>query len=130
VLRRVSPSSNATKPTPPDWAGRPHGYVLVWGLPIAAIVVGLFLDAGMRTPIWVIALLWMGAACVFNARRCGRTHCRYTGPFYLAMVLPLLIAGSGIVSIGSYGWFALAAVIVLGSKLIWWGTERVWGKFT
>jgi len=28
----------------------------------------------------------MGTACILNARRCGRTHCRYTGPYYLAMI--------------------------------------------
>jgi hypothetical protein len=52
----------------------------------------------MRVVIWTIALIWMGAACVLNARQCGRTHCRYTGPYYLAMIAPVLVLGSGAVS--------------------------------
>jgi len=69
-------------------------------------------------------------ACILNARRCGRTHCRYTGPYYLAMIAPVLVLGSGIVAAGIYGWIALGVVIVGGSKLIWLATERTWGKFS
>lgn len=126
----MSALSDVTNCTQRDWAGTLPTYGLVWGLPIAAIVVGLFLDVGMRTAIWTIALGWMGAACLFNARRCGRTHCRYTGPFYLVMILPVLAAGSGIVSVRLYGWLLLAVIIVLGSKIIWWPTERAWGRFS
>jgi hypothetical protein len=71
-----------------------------------------------------MVLGWMGAACLLNARRCGRTHCRYTGLFYLVMILPVLAAASGIVSIVPDGWLLLAATIILGSKTIWWLTER------
>ncbi|GIK80989.1 MAG: hypothetical protein BroJett024_20940 [Alphaproteobacteria bacterium] len=123
-------STGATNRTRPDWAGTLQTYVLVWGLPIAAILVGLFLDVRLRTPIWMTALGLMGTACLLNARRCGRIHCRYTGPFYFGMILPVLIVGVGFMPIGSYGWIILAAVIILGGKLIWWATERAWGKFT
>ena len=80
--------------------------------------------------VWIIALAWMGTACILNARRCGRTHCRFTGPYYLAMIIPILALGTGLISIGLYGWLALGALIVFGSKAIWWATERVWGKFS
>jgi hypothetical protein len=63
-----------------------------------------------------------------NGRRCGRTHCRYTGPYYLAMIVPVLALG--FISSGIYEWIALGVVIVGGSKLIWWATERAWGKFS
>ena len=72
-------------------------------------------------------MLWMGTACILNGRRCGRTHCRYTGPYYLAMIPPVLAAGY--LSSGVYEWVALGVVIVGGSKLIWWATEHVWGKY-
>lgn len=122
--------SDATNFTRLDWAGALRTYGLVWGPPIAAIVVGMFLDVGVRMVIRTIALGWMGTACLLNARRCGRTHCRFTGPFYLLMILPVLAAGSGIVLIDTYGWLLLAIFIVLGSKIIWWATERAWGKFS
>ena len=113
-----------------DWAGSVRTYGLAWGLPIAAIAVGLLVDVPARTIIWIVAPAWMGMACILNARRCGRTHCRFTGPFYLVMVIPVLVLGSGIVSYGLYGWLALAAIVLFGSKIIWWATERAWGKFS
>jgi len=26
------------------------------------------------------AIAWMGSVCIMNSRRCGRVHCRFTGP--------------------------------------------------
>ena len=113
-----------------DWLRTPRTNLLAWWLPQAAILAGLLAPVPVRTGIWTVALIWMGVACLLNARRCGRTHCRYTGPYYLAMVAPVLVLGSGIVSAGITGWLALACVILLGGKLVWWATERAWGKFS
>jgi hypothetical protein len=117
------------KPTA-DWLGSVPTKVLAWWLPICAMLAGLFLATPARMVIWIVALAWMGTACILNARRCGRTHCRFTGPYYLAMILPVLAFAEGIVPSGFYGWLALGAVILLGSKVIWWATERAWGKFS
>ena len=67
---------------------------------------------------WVAAIVWMGTACLLNARRSGRTHCRFTGPYYLAMIAPSLALG--IVDAPLYAWLVLAAFILLGDKIIWW----------
>jgi len=72
----------------------------------------------------------MGTACILNAKRCGRTHCRYTGPYYLAMIAPVVVLGSGFVSGGIFAWVALAGFILPGSKLLWWATERAWGRYS
>jgi hypothetical protein len=74
----------------------------------------LFLPVPIRVVVSIVALIWMGTACILNARRCKRTHCRYTGPYYLAMTAPV----------------ALGVLVVAGSKLIWWATERGWGEFS
>jgi hypothetical protein len=104
--------------------------MLAWGLPHAALLLGLLVDVGIRTAVWLVALAWMGTACILNARRCGRTHCRFTGPYYLVMTVPVLAFGSGLVPAGLYAWIALGAVILLGGKILWWGTERAGGKFS
>jgi Ca2+/Na+ antiporter len=83
-----------------------------------------------RVAVWIIALVWMGTACILNARRCGRTHCRYTGPFYFAMILPVMVLASGVAVMDFYGWLAFALFIVCAGWIIWWGTEQAWGKFT
>jgi hypothetical protein len=129
-LRWVTSMTSSNIDISRDWLGTVRSGMLAWGLPHAALVFGLFVDVPARTAIWLVALAWMGAACLLNARRCGRTHCRFTGPYYLAMMIPVLVFGSGLVLVSLYAWIALGTVIVLGSKLIWWGTERAWGKFS
>ena len=113
-----------------DWLASTRTHALAWWFPQVGILVGLFLPVPARSALWIIALTWMGTACILNARRCNRTHCRYTGPYYLVMIAPVLAFGAGIVSVGFYGWLVLGCVILLGSKLIWWATERAWGKFS
>src|ERR1700731_362341 len=113
-----------------DWLGRTRTHALArWG-PQAAIVVPLIPPGPLRAVVWLVALIWMGTACILNARRCGRTHCRYTGPYYLAMIAPVLVLASGMVSADLYGWLVLGALILGGSKIIWWTTELAWGKFS
>jgi hypothetical protein len=110
-----------------DWLASTSSTLLAWWIPRIALLVGLFVPIPARVAIWTVALIWMGVACILNSRRCGRTHCRYNGPYYLAMIVPVLALG--LISSGIYEWIALGVVIVGGSKLIWWATERAWGKF-
>ena len=35
-----------------------------------------------------------------------------------------------LITVDFYVWLALAALIVLGGWIIWWATERAWGKFS
>lgn len=113
-----------------DWLRSPRTSALAWWLPQGAIVLGLLIPVPIRTSIWIVALIWMGTACILNAKRCGRTHCRYTGPYYLAMIVPVLALGSGILHADFLEWAALAVVTLLGAKVIWWATERAWGTFS
>jgi len=112
-----------------DWLRTPRTSLLAWWIPEAAILAGLLVPVTVRAAIWINALSWMGTACILNARRCGRRHCRYTGPYYLAMIAPVLVLASGIVSTDLYTWLFLGVLILAGSKIIWWATERAWGKF-
>ena len=99
------------------------------GFPKLVMVASLLAPIPVRATAWVSALGWMGAACILNFRRSGRTHCRYTGPYYLAMIPPVVIAGLGIVPLSLSGWIALGIVALGGGVLIWFATERAWGKF-
>jgi hypothetical protein len=130
LLRRMSVVASDIMKTSRDWLRSPRTSMLAWWVPQGAIVASLFLPMLLRTVIWIIALIWMGTACILNAKRCGRTHCRYTGPYYLAMIAPVLALGSGILDGDFLGWLILAVVILVGAKLIWWATEQAWGKFS
>ena len=61
---------------------RGRGALLLWCLPIVALIVGLNWQKA-RPMLWIPALLVMAAACIANAARCGRRHCYVTGPVYL-----------------------------------------------
>src|SRR5260370_31694086 len=113
-----------------DWVRGVHSYLLAWSIPQAGMFAALFLPVPIRVVVWIVALIWMGTACIFNARRCKRTHCRYTGPYYLAMTAPVVAPGLGILSAGRFAWGVFGVLILAGSKLIWWATERAWGEFS
>src|SRR5262249_24393978 len=101
---------------------------LAWWIPKAVIVAGLFIAPLARTGMWIVALVWMGTACILNSRRCGRTHCRYTGPYYLAMIAPVLVLASGVIPVDFYGWLLLAGFFLCGRTIIFLGTERGGGE--
>jgi len=46
------------------------------------------------------------------------------------MMFPVLALGSGAISTNIYEWLIFGILIVLGSRMIWWMTERAWGKFS
>ena len=54
-------------------------------------------------------------------RQALRTRLRYTGPYYLAMIAPVIALG--IIASGTSVWIALGVIIIGGSKLIWWATS-------
>jgi hypothetical protein len=113
-----------------DWVSNTRISLLAWWVPTIAILAALFVPEAVRVIVWTAALIWMGAACLLNARRCGRTHCRYTGPYFLLMIAPVLVLGFGLASTNIYGWLMLALFILGGAGIIWWVTERAWGRFS
>ncbi len=113
-----------------DWVSSPRSRIVAWGIPTTALILGIFVTLPWKTFIWVLALLWMGVACVLNARRCGRRHCFLTGPFFMLMGIGVALHGSGILPLGPQGWWWLGAVIVVGGYgVLWILPERIWGEY-
>jgi hypothetical protein len=113
-----------------DWLNSTGASLVAWWLPKLAIFLTIFAAVSLRAAVWALALVWMGTACILNAKRCGRTHCRYTGPYYLAMILPVLALASGPISESIYTWVALALLILIGGWVIQWTTEQKWGHYS
>lgn len=113
-----------------DWASSRLALALVWGVPAAAMLLALLLEATPRAVVWIAMLVWMGLACLANARRCGRTHCRYTGPFFLGTAGLVAAYVIGLLPLGGQPWLLLGSLVVVGNALIWWGTERLFGTYS
>ncbi len=112
-----------------DWVRDRRSYLLAWGLPTAALIGGIVIDPFGRTVVWTLALVWKGAACLLNARRCRRTHCHLTGPFYLLLAFAVVLHGTGTVPLGSYGWWWLGSLALAGGLVVWLVSERIWGRY-
>jgi len=112
-----------------DWAGSLRAYLVAWGIPSLVLIGAAFLGPAPRALAWSAVLVWMGTACLMNARRCGRTHCRYTGPYYLLLIVPVVMLGAGAPGVGPWAWWLLGALSLLGGKVIWIATEVLWGKY-
>jgi hypothetical protein len=58
-------------------------------------------------------------------------HTAATPDLYsLAMTVPVMAFGAGVVTIDILGWVYLGVIILGGIGLIWWATERAWGNFS
>lgn len=126
---RETPVPSTGDPSATDLLGTLRSSVLAWWLPLGAMLLAIPLPDLPKMLVWVLALGWMGSACMWNARRCGRVHCRYTGPFLLAMILPVLGHGTGIVPLGAAGWLWLGIAAGLGMGAIWYLSERLLGRY-
>ncbi|MGH6890823.1 MAG: hypothetical protein ACREEP_01055 [Dongiaceae bacterium] len=113
-----------------DWAGNWRTLAGFWGIPAAVMLAAALLEPVLRAAVWSAMLTWMGLACILNARRCARTHCRFTGPFLLLMAALVIAYTAGVLPIGAHGWTFLGGTTIAGSAAIWWGSERIWGVFS
>jgi hypothetical protein len=108
-----------------DWASGLRG-CLIWGIPAA----GLFASPQRYLVIvWPVLLTFMGTACLLNARRCGRVHCYFTGPFFLLLAVLSLLYGLGVLPLGAHGWSTLSALLVIGSVLLICAPEWFAGRY-
>ena len=112
-----------------DMAGSVWRLLKIWGPAYALFLLSGNFGWWSLTIGWTAALLWMGAMCVLNARRCRRVHCSITGPFFLIMAVVTLLVGFRVVSFGENTWPILGGVIVAGGVGLWVLPEAVWGRY-
>ena len=104
---------------------------LAYWVPIAAIVASgnASIGDGWRTAIWTAACLTMGGACLLNAIRCGRVHCWFTGPFFIALVAITVLFGVGALPLGPNGWNIIGLTLLVGGVTLMYGPELILGKY-
>ena len=123
--------SSTTTSKSRDILSNPWRAFAVFWLPAIAIVVaaGSEFSNNWRTIVWTVALCIMGAACIANARRCGRVHCFITGPFFLVMALVTLLYGLGVVPLGRNGWNLIGMIILIGAIVLCCLPEMFLGRY-
>lgn len=118
----------------PDLIRHPVAGFWLWAFPLALILVSVLLDGwngddSAKSFGWPLSLTVMGIACLVNARRCGRLHCYFTGPFFLFMaILSLAYAQHWLIEL-SRGWSVLSIALLLGSVLLYLIPERLFGRY-
>ena len=105
--------------------------LLAYGLPTLAIFAAgaAPLTGGARAAVWAVACSIMGGVCLANALRCGRVHCYFTGPFFLAMAGASALYGAGVLALGANGWNLLGLVMLIGAVLLMTLPEWGLGKY-
>ena len=98
--------------------------VALWCAPTALILVGVAVPS-VRAALWIPSFALMGAACLVNARGCGRLHCFVTGPLFLLASFATALDAIDVVSINCMVIFVGAGV----GTLLAYGLEWVRGKY-
>src|SRR6266487_1358337 len=96
---------------------------LLWCAPWVVFALGFSVPPRLRTALWATSLAVMGVACLINASRCGRVHCRFTGPFFIFGAFISLGYGLGLLPLGPSGWSWLGLGIIIGAIGLTWIPE-------
>lgn len=113
-----------------DLASGAGSFVAIWIAPLLA--AGLISVSGL-TP-WApaaacaLAFLWMGAACLINARCCGRLHCYFSGPILLLGATLIGAIGFAGLDLGPHTLPAIVA-ITLSLAALTYALELIWGRY-
>ena len=112
-----------------DWFARPPSAFLLWCLPLAIGFAGIaFAPIRIAAIVWTACFVWMGTACVLNARRCHRLHCYISGPvFFLGAVATGLLA-AGLLALGPHAVTNVVS-ITLVLAILSFVPELVWRRY-
>lgn len=124
----TAPQDSPPTPASRDWASGARAWLL-WGVPIAALMLGSLLPVRYLVVLWPVVLTFMGVACLLNARGCGRLHCYFTGPFFLLMAAVALLYGLDLIPLGPHGWNILGLILLIGGVGLCCGPEFFLGRY-
>ncbi len=113
-----------------DLSARAGSFLAVWGAPaLVGIAASIFAPSiTWSAGAWSLAFAWMGAACLINARRCGRLHCYFSGPILLAGALLTGLIALRLLDADATGLVAIAIGALVFASLTY-ALEFAWGRY-
>lgn len=108
-----------------DLTRRRASFALMWGMPVAIIIVAeALLHTGFSKfavgSVFVAGTLWFGGGCYINGRRCGRVHCRIDGIGMPLLGLVGVFALFGLLPLTWYGYASAFWLLLLASFVPEW----------
>ena len=103
----------------------------VFCLPVVVIALSGSLHIGnqWQAVVWATCFGIMAAGCLINARRCGRVHCYFTGPFLALMAFASLSYGLAWPPWRIGGWNWIGGVTLGGAVLLGCLPELFFGRY-
>lgn len=99
--------------------GTPYPWILIGIIAIASVLLPGVVDL----VLWGGFLLFQGAACWSGYRRCGRAHCRVTGPGFILLGAMFVLTAAGIVPLieisPAVDFYTLVIIAVLGAAVLY-----------
>ena len=102
---------------------------LLWCAPWFVFAFGFRASPGLRMILWSTSLAVMGGACLLNVSRCGRVHCRFTGPFFILASFAALGYGLGFLPLGLSGWKWIGFGTMIGALGLTFIPELFLGRY-
>ena len=102
---------------------------LLWCAPWIVFALGVGAPPWLKTILWSTSLVVMGVACLINAARCGRVHCRFTGPFFILCAVISLAYGLGLLPLGPSGWKWIGVGTIIGALALCCIPELFLGRY-
>jgi hypothetical protein len=102
---------------------------LLWCAPWFVFAFGFRASPGLRMILWSTSLAVVGVACLLNASRCGRVHCRFAGPFFILASVAVLACGLGFLPLGPSGWNWIGGGIIVGALGLTFIPELFLGRY-
>ena len=112
-----------------DLAGSCRRSLAWWGPAVLLLAVTASAGWWWHVAGWSLGLAWIGGLCLVNAARCGRVHCRFTGPFALAMALFVLAVGWRLIPVGRHPWHPITWTFIIGWCVLYYVPEWIWGRY-
>lgn len=113
-----------------DMLDNAGGQLLVYGVPFVALqLAGNLAGFTVATVVPAVAFLLVGVVCIYNARRSGRVHCFFLGPWCLLAGTMTALYSLRVIDFGPDSWQLIVNTGLAGALALYIASEKIWGRY-